>query len=83
MPDIIWNFSVIPSMRNLTTELLSLKVKKVVWLNFAVNLEPNFGIDNDKSLGGTPEGRILLKCTLAIVFQDLNYAAYTSRLWRF
>ena len=30
MPDIIWNYCVIPSMRNLTTELRSLKVKKVV-----------------------------------------------------
>jgi len=76
MPDIIWNYCVIQSMRNLTTELHSLKVKKVVSLKFGVKLERNYGIDNDKFLGGTPEERILLKCTLIIVFQDLNYAAY-------
>ena len=77
MPDRIWIYCVILSMRNLTTELSDLKVKKVVSLNFGVNLEPNFGFDNDKYLGGTPEEKIILKCTFIIVFEDLNYAAYT------
>ena len=45
MPDRIWNYCVILSMRNLTTELSDLKVKKVVSLNFGVNLEPNLEIE--------------------------------------
>jgi len=80
MPDIIWNYCVIQSTRNFTTELHSLREKKVVSLKFGVKLEPKYGIDNDKFLGGTPEEGILLKCTLTIVFQYLNYAAYTSRV---
>ena len=78
MPDRIWNYCAILRMRNVTTELCDLKVKKIVSLNFGVSLEPNFEIGNDKYLGGTPEERILLKCTLIIVFEVLSYAAYTS-----
>ena len=64
----------------MTTELCDLKVKKVVLLTFGVTLEPNFGIDNGKNSGGASEERILLKCTLTIIFEDLNYAAYTIRV---
>ena len=56
-------------MRNLTTELRSLKVKKVVWLKSGVNLESNFAIDNDKFLGGTPEERMLLKVPTSFYFK--------------
>jgi len=76
MPDIIWNYCVILSVRNVTTELCVLKVKRVVSLNFDVTLGPTLGIDNDKYLGGTPEERIILKCTLTFIFEDLIYAGY-------
>jgi len=80
MPDRIWNYCAILRMRNVTTELCDLKVKKIVSLNFGVSLEPNFEIGNDKYLGGTTEERILFKCTLTILFEFLSYAAYTSIL---
>jgi hypothetical protein len=68
---------------NITTELCDLTVKKVVLLFLGVNLEPNFGIDNDKNLDGTPEERIILKSTHTIIFEDLNYATYKSTVWIF
>jgi len=71
MPDIIWNYCVILSMRSVTTQLCVLKVKRVVSLNFDVILVPTLGIDNDKYLGGTSEERIILKCTLTFIFEDL------------
>ena len=70
MSDRIWNYCVILRMRNLTTELCDLKIKKIVSLNFGVSLEPNFEIGYDKYLGGTPEVMIILKCTLNIIFED-------------
>jgi hypothetical protein len=43
-----------------------------------LHLESNFSIDNDKNLDDAAEVRIILKFTLIIRFQDLNYIAYTN-----
>ena len=68
------------SPSKLGIDLCFFTCSRPLYVVFGVTLEPNYGIDNDKNSGGTPEGRILLKCTLTLIFEDLNYAAHTIRV---
>jgi hypothetical protein len=46
-------------------------------------LELNLLIENDRNSQDVADGRIILKCKLKILFEDLNYITCANRLRRF
>ena len=72
----IWKYFVFLSMRNGLQNYAILKLRKLFQSFFFCQFKPNFGIDNDKYLGGIPED--VIKMYLTIIFEDLNYATYKS-----